>query len=367
MDLWQSIYKLIQLYRDELTLVVILGVAFFIFYIVRGMMQQRRERQAELAERRSPEALAALRQAQQHKKTQDEQIREDEQRLAAIREKAEKIRAQRAAAEKKAAERFSKQQGEMDRAIAEWSNRIQSEQEEIKVEGMAAAKAAAAEIDSKIEEIDRSLLEWEIETLTEEELRPAVQLPSIWTREKASDDKIRTVKEQVNLVSKSMEKEVEDLEYLINKIQTGVDFLPIQVQETINKWKDGEVYRRSTLDDLKLKFRYQAYSIDDGLELLYMYTDWIAKQRQRLRKFINVLGTETETEESIPAAVQRAEKEEWSKNLEMNMDVIGSLKEIRNIYQTTVNMEHRLKDLEKVCKKRSEQIISPRWEPKGSL
>lgn len=82
--------------------------------------------------------------------------------------------------------------------------------------------------------------------------------------------------------------------------------------------------RHSTFDDLKLKFRYKAYSIEDGYELLYRYHDWLGQQRRKLRVFIRLLGTPVDEKESIQAALERAEHHEHEKYLEMNVEVIFS-------------------------------------------
>ena len=372
MEMWSSLERLFYIYEGELTLAVGIAVLLWAGYFLFKVVQRSKERKREWEETRSPERLAELRaQARRQQQLQTDYQQAEVKRLEAIRAEAERVRSEQATAEIAAAKRLRDQQEEMDRAIAEWNAKMQSEEEQNKTEEIAAAKAAAAAIEEKIQEVDESLAAWQIQALAKGEVRVTARSDLLQPRDSPSNKRISmkssVIKEQILLISRAMEKEVEDLEYVINKMQTGIDFLPIQVQETISRWKEGEIYRRSTLDDLKLRFRYQAYSIDDGLELFYVYSDWIVKQRQRLLKFISALGTEPGQEESLLAAVDRAEKAEWSKNLDINMDVIASLKEIRDIYQTTINMEHRLKDLETVCKKRSDQIIQPQWEPKGLL
>jgi DNA replication initiation complex subunit (GINS family) len=71
--------------------------------------------------------------------------------------------------------------------------------------------------------------------------------------------------------------------------------------------------------------------------------------------------------ESIQAAIEQAEHKEREKYLEMDVDVIFTLRDIRAILEKLIGMETILQDLEAVCRKRSEQIISPPWEAKGSL
>ena len=368
MEIWLSLERLFYIYESELTVAVGIGALLWIGYVLFKAVQRSKDKKREREESRSSERLAELRARAQRQQPMQIDFQEVEtKRLAAIKAKAEHMRSKQAAAEAAAAKRLRKQQEQMDRAIAEWNTKMQSEEEQNKAVEIAAAKAAAAVIEEKIQEVDKSLAEWQADAMVKGEGRAPARSTLLQPKDNPSTKKISVVKEQILLVSRAIEKEVEDLEYVINKMQTGIDFLPIQVQETISRWKEGEIYRRSTLDDLKLRFRYQAYSIDDGLELFYMYSDWIVKQRQRLNKFISVLGTEPAEEESLFATIERAEKAEWSKNLDINMDVIVSLKEIRDIHQITINMEHRLKDLEKACKKRSDQIIHPQWEPKGLL
>jgi uncharacterized protein YaiL (DUF2058 family) len=101
--------------------------------------------------------------------------------------------------------------------------------------------------------------------------------------------------------------------------------------------------------------------------MLYLYNNWLAQQRQKLRLFIRLLGTEADKSESIQAAIERAERLERDKHLEMDVDVIFTLHDIRAILEKLIGMETILKQLEEVCRKRAEQIIAPSWEAKGSL
>jgi hypothetical protein len=98
-----------------------------------------------------------------------------------------------------------------------------------------------------------------------------------------------------------------------------------------------------------------------------MYNRWVVQQWQKLRLFIRLLGTEVELSESIQAAIERAERNEREKYLEMDMDVLLTLRDIRDILDKLIGMETILKELEVVCQRRSEQIIAPKWEAKGSL
>ncbi|HXH02262.1 MAG TPA: hypothetical protein VNN09_02975 [Candidatus Competibacteraceae bacterium] len=182
-----------------------------------------------------------------------------------------------------------------------------------------------------------------------------------------SGDTVDQVHEAIVVFGRTVEKESEDLDYIINKIETGVDFVASQVYETIRQWKEGQVYQNSTLEDLKRKFRLDTFSIDDGWGVFYMYPSRIREQRQQLLKFVARLGTEPYKNESVPAAVERADQTEWAKDLEMDMGVIFALQEVKRIYHVTEYMVKRLSVLENACRKRSEQITSPAWEPKGLL
>lgn len=182
-----------------------------------------------------------------------------------------------------------------------------------------------------------------------------------------SHETVDVIKERILSAEKNVEQEAKDLDYVINKIQTGVDFVPIEVAETIRQWKEGQAYQRSTFEDLKRKFRYKAYSVEDGWELLHMYHEWIQRQRQILRTFVDQLGTKSDEPEDLISAIRRAEKSEWEKDSEMDMEIILSLREIEDMFHVTGKMEQRLQDLEVACRKRANQIIAPDWEPKGSL
>jgi len=179
--------------------------------------------------------------------------------------------------------------------------------------------------------------------------------------------KIDAIGEQVATLLDQTRAEAADLDYMVDKIATGIDFVSIQAQETIRRWKAGEAYRSSTLDDLKRKFRLDTFSIEDGLNLFYNYPDWIDKQRQKLAVLVRFLNPEVKPADSLLNLVEQAERLEWKKDLEMDMQVLFTLGDIKAIWQVTVDMEFKLDELEAVIKKRSQQIISPTWEPRGSL
>lgn len=182
-----------------------------------------------------------------------------------------------------------------------------------------------------------------------------------------AEDNVGKVHEAIIAFGRTVEKESEDLDYIINKIDTGVDFVASQVQETIRQWKEGQVYQNSSLDDLKRKFRLDTFSIDDGWGVYYLYPNQIRNQRDKMLKFIKALGTEALKHETVPEVIERADQREWAKDLEMDMGVIFALQEIRRAYDITLHMESRLKILESACRRRSEQITAPSWEPKGIL
>jgi hypothetical protein len=343
------------------TVIIAAGFVWLLVFIGRRMRKSWRSK-AEQSRQRALERAAV-----QHAAAQvDARKQAINDNIAHIRAAAEKAAARRLAAEQAAAERALAEKAAVDQALSEW---IEAEEAEARKAAAAQAeqeRTTTEHTETKRIVLDYALMEWfekmqaEIEKAGEE-----------WIQFQPKDKKLRkgvdAVKEQVMSILHQLDKETEDLEYIINKIRTGVDFLPLQVADTIEKWKKGEIYRNLTLSDLKLKFRYMAYSIDDGWALFYVYTSWIEKLRNKLFVFIRLLGTEPEEAEPILKAIDRAEQIEWKKYLKMNMDVIFILKEMRDIYQMTVNMEQRLQDLESVCKKRSEQIIKPVWDHKESL
>ena len=83
--------------------------------------------------------------------------------------------------------------------------------------------------------------------------------------------------------------------------------------------------------------------------------------------FIRLLGATVDKGDSMLAAIEDLERGEREKYLEMDVDVIFTLRDIRDILEKLINVENILRDLENVCRKRSEQIIAPVWEAKGSL
>lgn len=343
------------------TVIIAGGFFWLLAFIVKRMTKFRREK-AEQSRHRAMEQ-AAIQHATAQEQARQQAIADN---IAHIRAAAEKAAAKRLATEKAAEERASAEKAAVDQALAEWIEAEETEARKVAAEQAEQERATEEHNVSKRIVLDIALREW-FEKMQEE----IEQAGEDWMQQQRKDKKLRkgvdAVKEQVLSTLHRLEKESEDLEFIINTIKTGVDFLPIQVADTIEKWKRGEIYRNLTLSDLKLKFRYMAYSIDDGWALFYVYTAWLEKLRNKLFVFIRLLGTEPEKQEHILHAIERTEKTEWKKYLQMNMDVIFILKEMRDIHEMINNMEQRLQDLEIVCKKRSEQIIKPVWDHNESL
>jgi hypothetical protein len=180
--------------------------------------------------------------------------------------------------------------------------------------------------------------------------------------------RVVVVKKQALQLGRDVDKEHDELDYIVNKISTTVDFIALRAQETIDDWKAGKAFRRSSLEDLKFKFRLDTFSVQDGWGLCYMYPEWIKRQRQKIVVLLSFLGTESAPDEGeINLAIDRAQRQEWANGLDMDMDVMLCLKEMRKVMAVTKTMERRLKELEAACRKRSDQILCPEWEPRGLL
>ncbi|MFZ1643404.1 MAG: hypothetical protein WAV07_18635, partial [Candidatus Contendobacter sp.] len=269
-------------------------------------------------------------------------------------------------------ERAAKDKADVEQTIIEWAAAEQAEAERVQLRQTAVERREAEEAESRMRAVDEAITEW---VEAEQEGRRLAAAPSTHATPatpgkpslKQTYTRTEAIHEQVRLHAEAVAKEIQELEYIKNRIQAGVDFLPIEFRQTIDDWKEGRVLRHSSFDDIKLKFRYKAYSVEDGYELLYMYNQWIIQQWRKLRVFIRLLGTEVDSAESIQAAIERAERNEREKSLEMDVDVIFTLRDIRNILDKLISVETILKELEDICRKRSEQIIAPAWEAKGSL
>jgi hypothetical protein len=278
---------------------------------------------------------------------------------------AERVSARRTAMEKAAAQRAAMEKAAVEQAIVEWAAAEQAEAERVQLRRATEERREVEEVEARMRAVEEAISEW-IEAEREEsrqaatEAVPGKPVQKTYTRAEA-------IYQQVRLHAELVGKEAQELEFIKNRIQVGVDFLQIEVRQAIDDWKKGMAFRRSTFEDLKLKFRYKAYSVEDGYELLYMYNAWVAQQRQKLRVFIRLLGTDADRSESIQAAIEQAERSEREKYLEMDVEAIYALRDIRSILEKLIGMETMLKELEAVCRKRFEQIVSPSWEAKGSL
>ncbi|MBL8251690.1 MAG: hypothetical protein JNK31_08490 [Candidatus Competibacter sp.] len=283
----------------------------------------------------------------------------------AARTAAERLAAKRAAAEQAAAERAIQEKSALEQAIAEWAAAEQAESERVQRHQAHAEHHESEQMEARMQAVEDAIAEWLVAEQAGHHLLNAVASPG--GEAKKGYTRTEAIHQQIRLTAERVDKEAQDLDFIKNRIETGVDFLPLEFKQTIEEWKKGQMLRHSTFDDLKLKFRYKAYSIEDGYELLYRYGDWLDQQRRKLRVFIRLLGTVVDDKESIPAAIERAEQNEREKYLEMNVDALFALNDVRGVLGKLIGMEAILKELEIVCRKRSEQIIAPSWEAKGSL
>lgn len=256
------------------------------------------------------------------------------------------------------------EQATLEQAISEWAAAEQAEADRLQLRRASEEQWEAEQLEGRMRAVEEAIAEW-----LEAEREESHQMVATVSGQPPRKARTRTeaIHEQVRLTNEKVMREVADLDFIKNRIEAGVDFLPLEFKQTIDEWKRGQVLRHSTFEDLKLKFRYKAYSIEDGYELLYLYNDWLAQQRQKLRVFIRLLGSKVDNTESIQSAIERMERLEHEKYLEMNVDAIFILRDIRAILEKLISMETLLKQFEEVCRKRSEQIIAPSWEAKGSL
>lgn len=343
------------------------GLIFVIGVALAGVLLVRYVRQSK---HRSGEQLATIRQAVAEK-TAAEKAALDKataEKVAVARAAAERMAAKRAAMEKSVAEKAAAEKLAVEQAITEWAAAEQAEAERVQVRRATEERRETEEREGRLRAVEDAIAEW-VEVEREGGRLAAVSPPAPGKpvpSDKPTYTRTEAIHQQVKSTVALVEKEVQELDYVKNRIQAGVDFLPVEFQHTIDDWKAGKVLRRSTLDDIKLKFRYKAYSVEDGYELLYLYNEWLSQQRQKLRVFMRLLGTEVEKSDSIQAAIERAEHLEREKYLEMDVDVIFTLRDIREIVEKLFGMETLIKELEEVCRKRSNQIIAPSWEAKGS-
>ncbi|MBL8259355.1 MAG: hypothetical protein JNM60_06070 [Candidatus Competibacteraceae bacterium] len=341
---------------------VLVGVALLIamagWLLLR--FSQSRKRAAEQRTLAFRQAAAAARAAVQS----EAEARLAAESEAAARTAAERLAAKRAAVERAALERAIQEKSALEQAITEWAAAEQAESERVQLHRTHADQHESEQMEARMQAVEEAIAEWLTAEQAGHRLSAAVAPAS---GSKKGYTRTEAIHQQIRLTAERVDKEAQDLDFIKNRIETGVDFLPLEFKQTIEEWKKGQMLRHTTFDDLKLKFRYKAYSIEDGYELLYRYSDWLVQQRQKLRVFIRLLGTSVEEKESIQAAIERAEQNEREKYLEMNVDVIFALHDVRVVLGKLIGMETILNELEIVCRKRSEQIIAPSWEAKGSL
>ena len=343
------------------------GVIFVIVVLLAGglLIRHVRQRKQRTEERQAAEERAAQEKAAQEKAAEEQVTAE---KVAAARAAAARMAVKRAKMDKAMAEKAAAEKAAVEQAITEWAAAEQAEAERVQLRRATEERQEAEEREGRLRAVEEAIAEWvEAEREGSRLAAPAATaMPGKPNLAHPTYTRTEAIHQQVRLTAEIVEKEVQELDYIKNRIQAGVDFLPLEFRQTIDEWKAGKIMRRSTLDDIKLKFRYKAYSVEDGYELLYLYNQWLSQQRQRLRVFVRLLGTEVDLAESIQSAIERAEQAEREKYLEMDVDVIFTLSDIRNIVEKLFGVEVILKDLEGVCRKRTDQIIAPSWEARGS-
>ncbi|MFZ1830183.1 MAG: hypothetical protein WAW42_15775 [Candidatus Competibacteraceae bacterium] len=327
------------------------------WFILRHGQQRKQqiERRLRAMEKAAADKAAAEKAAEEQKAQMES---------AAVARTTERIAAKRLAMEQAAAERAELEKATVEQAIAEWAAAEQAEAGRVRAQRASENRLETEMTEERMRAVEDAIAEW-LEAEREGNRLAATTTPG--NRTQKTYTRTEALQQQVRSVAALVEKEIHDLDFIKNRIEADVDFLPIEFQQTIEDWKAGKILRRSTFDDLKLKFRYKAYSIEDGYEMFYLYNQWLSQQQQKLWVFIRLLGTEVDPSESIQAAIERAEHAEREKYLEMDVDVIFTLRDIRTILERLISMETVLKELEVVCRKRSEQIIAPPWEARGSL
>jgi len=342
------------------------GIIFVIITVLGGGLLFRYVRQRQ---QRSADRQAAIRQAAAEKIAAEKAATEKvtAEKVAIARAAAERMAAKRATMEKTVAAKAAAEKAAVEQAITEWAAAEQAEAERVQLRRATEERREAEEREGRLRAVEDAIAEW---VETEREGTRLAAPPVVAATSRAKDQptytRIEAIHQQVRSTAEIVDKEVQELDYIKNRIQAGVDFLPIEFRQTVDEWKEGKILRRSTLEDIKVKFRYKAYSVEDGYELLYLYNQWLSQQQQKLRVFVRLLGTEVDLSESIQSAIERAERHEQEKHLEMDVDVIFTLRDIRAIVEKLFGMEIILRDLQEVCRKRTDQIIAPSWEAKGS-
>lgn len=311
------------------------------------------------------ERVLAMRQAAAEKAAAEKAAAEKvaAEKALVARAAADRLSAKRAVMEKAAMEKATMERAAIEQAIAEWAVAEQAEAERANMRKATTDQRATDAAEARMRAVEAAIAEWieaEREGHRQAAATPGQPTANTYTRTGA-------IHQQVRSTAAVIENETGELEFIKNRIEAGVDLLPFEFQQTVDQWKEGRILRHSSFDDLKLKFRYKAYSIEDGYELLYLYNQWLAQQRQKVRVFIHLLGATVDKGDSMLAAIEDLERSEREKYLEMDVDVIFTLRDIRDVLEKLIGVENILRDLESVCRKRSEQIIAPAWEAKGSL
>ncbi len=346
----------------QLTGIFVLVGVIVIIVLAGGLVASHSRERKRIIE----EQVVALRQAAAEKAAAEKTAAEKTaaKKAAIALAAADRLAAKRAAMEKTAMEKTAMEKNAMEQAIAEWAAAEQAEAERANQQKAAINQHDADAVEVRMRAVEEAISEWIEAERKGHRIAAAIPgqpvTPETCTR-------VGAIHQQVRATIEVIEKETGELDFIKNRIEAGVDLLPIEFQHTVDGWKEGRVLRNSSFDDLKLKFRYKAYSIEEGYELLYLYNQWLAQQRQKLRVFLHLLGAKVDKGDSMLAAIEDLERIEREKHLEMDVDVIFTLRDIRDILEKLIGVETLLKDLEIVCRKRSEQIIAPVWEAKGSL
>lgn len=342
---------------------VLIGVGVAICLAIWLGLRFSRVRSQEKAEKLQSQAMKRLAAQQKvaERKAAEQKVVEGER---ALRTSAEKLAEKRTVAEQRAAERAAQEKAALEQAIAEWAAAEQAETERLQLHHANETERETKQMEAHMEAVEAAIAEW---MAAERESSGQLVVATSDKLAGKNFSRVEAIHEQIRFTAEKVQKEMQDMEFIKNRIETGVDFLPLEFKQTVDQWKQGHVFRHKTFDDLKLKFRYKAYSIEDGYEVLYRYGEWLDQQRQKLRVFIRLLGTPVNDRESIQAAIERAEHNEHEKYLEMNMEIVFALRDIREVLAKLIEMESIHHALEDVCRKRSEQIIAPSWEAKGSL
>lgn len=346
----------------QLTGIIILVIIIVVIALAGGLVANHsRERKRMIEER-----VAAMRQAAAEKAAAEKAAAKKAaaERAATEKAAADRLMAKRAAVGKAALEKMALEKAALEQAIAEWAIAEQAEAERAKLHKEITEQHDAETIEERMRAVEDAIAEW-IEA-EREGYRQSATTPGQPATAKTCT-RIGAIHQQVRSTAEIIIKEMAELEFIKNRIEAGVDILPLEFQQTVDEWKEGRILRHSSFDDLKLKFRYKAYSVEDGYELFYLYNQWLVQQRQKIRVFIHLLGVKVDKGESMLAAIEDLERTEREKSLEMDVDVIFTLRDIRDILEKLIGVETLLKNLEMVCRKRSEQIIAPTWEAKGSL